>query len=478
MVMSRNAVIGFCVDNFPSFRRQRAHADSLDYWIRGQQGLDQFEQNKTGIFVPNPYSQTEEHIDLSQRSYSPWVALVVDALAQTMFLDGIRRAGAQENLRAWEAWQRNGMDARQSPLYRGALGHGLSFMVSLPGVDRLTGDVMPKFRGYSARRLACFYDEDDDDFPLFALGGDPYVDQTNGESGWTVIFIDEEAVHYLSCKGMGDVKSDWTYISYDIHDTGVPPVVRYTNMLDLDGRATGEVEPIIPIAKRIDQDTYDRLIVQRYGAWKIRYITGLVRPKDMSEEKYRAGLMQLKVGDFLISQDKDTKFGTLPETQLQGFIAAREADLRDLAAVRQLPPHVVTGQAPQMQPESLTAINQGFNARSLERKTSFGESHERLFRIAAKQMGVTEEARAWDLQSRWRDTEARSLSQTADALGKIAQQLRVPVEMLWERIEGWTDSDTARAKELLESGTIDQLIAQFEQSGMLGQSGAPLGAAA
>jgi hypothetical protein len=335
---------------------------------------------------------------------------------------------------------------------------------------------MPKLKGYSARKMAAFYDEDDEEFPLFTIAADPY--RTNdGEEGWTVEYMDEEGIHYLSCKGHGEEKKDWTYISYELHSIGVCPAVRYTNLLDLDGRATGEVEPIIPIARRIDQDSYDRLIVQRYGAWKIRYITGLVKPANMTDEKYKQGLMELKVGDFLIGENKDTKFGTLPETQLDGFIKARDADIRDLAAVKQIPPHHMLGTTPQMQPESLASVNASLQARSLERRTSFGESHERLFRLSALLMGNREEAQAWDLQVRWRDTETRSLSQAADALGKIATQLKVPVEMLWERIEGWTDSDTARAKELIETGTIDQLIAEFEKNGLLEQ-GAPLGAPA
>lgn len=467
MVMSKSAAIGMCLDSFPSFRRQRAHAESLDYWIGGNQGYDQHGENRTGIFVPNPYKQTEEHLDLSERAYTPWVGLVISSLAQTMFLEGVRRAGAQDNIGAYEVWQRNNWDAKQAQIYRGALGHGVSYASALPGTDRLTGDKMPKLKGYSAKRMAAFYDEDDEEFPLFAIAADPYYDQDKGEQGWTVQLIDENAIHYLSCKGNGDEKKDWTYISYEAHDIGVTPIVRYTNLLDLDGHATGEVEPIIPIAKRIDQDTYDRLIVQRYGAWKIRYITGLVKPRDMTDEAYKRGLMQLKVGDFLISDDKETKFGTLPETQLAGFITARDADVRDLAAVTQIPPHHMLGTTPQMQPESLASVNASLQARSLERRTSFGESHERLFRLSALLKGNKEEARAWDLQVRWANRETRSLTQTADALGKIAVQLKVPVEMLWEKIDGWTDSDSVRAKDLLENGTIDQLIAQFEQNGLL-----------
>jgi len=468
MVMSPTRVIGKCVDDFPAFRRARGRANSLDYWIRGEQGTDRaIGEEGTGIYVPNPYSQTDEHIDLSTRSYTPWAGLVVDTLAQTMFLEGVRMPGQQENLQAWEAWQRNSWDAYQAQIYRGALGHGIAYASALPGNDRLTGKRIPKLKGHSARSMAAFYDEDDEDeFPTHSIKATPYR-MDDGEWGWNVRYMDEEAIHYLSCKGDGTDTRDWSYISYEVHGMGVCPVVRYTNLIDLDGRVTGEIEPVIPVLRRIDQNTYDRLIVQRFGAWKVRYITGLVKPKNMTEEDYRKGMAKLRVGDFLTSESSDTKFGSLEETQLAGFIAASDKDLRDLAAVRQMPPHALGGEAPQMQPESLAAINASLMKRSLERRTSFGESHERLFRLSAVLMGNSAEAEAWNMQVRWRDTETRSLSQTADALGKIAQQLKVPVEMLWERIEGWTDSDTERAKDLVESGTIDALIADFESNGLL-----------
>jgi hypothetical protein len=479
MVMRWSQVVGMCVDGMPSFLRQHRYARNLDFWLRAHQ---EDEDNQTGgLFVPNTYSQTEEHAQLSQRAYTPWAGLVVDTLAQTMFVEGVRMPGTADNLASWEYWQRNGWDAYQSRIYRSALGYGLAYASVLPGEDRLTRAPMPKLQGHSALKMAAFYAEDDDEFPLFAIRCERYSNPTKGEIGWTVRFYDDEAIHYLSCIGDGYDAKDWTYISYDLHNSGVPPIVRYSNMHDLDGRTQGEIEPVIPILRRIDQDTYDRLIVQRYGAWKIRYITGLVKPKEMTDKEYREGLLKLKIGDFLTAVDKDTKFGTLDETQLAGFIQASDKDLRDLAAIKQIPPHHLLGTTPQMQPESLASVNASLMARSLERRTSFGESHERLFRLAALQVGNMTEANAWNMQVRWRDTETRSLSQTADALGKIATQLKVPVEMLWERIEGWTDSDTERAKELAQNGAIDALLAQFEANGLVGtgqptpRAGTPVG---
>jgi hypothetical protein len=67
------------------------------------------------------------------------------------------------------------------------------------------------------------------------------------------------------------------------------------------------------------------------------------------------------------------------------------------------------------------------------------------------------------MESRWRDTESRSMEQAAMALGMLATNLKVPVEMLWERIPNWTDQDVQRAVRLAESGGIDRMLEEIEK---------------
>jgi hypothetical protein len=71
---------------------------------------------------------------------------------------------------------------------------------------------------------------------------------------------------------------------------------------------------------------------------------------------------------------------------------------------------------------------------------------------------------AEDAQVRWRDTEARSLSQTVDALGKLAQMLGVPPQELWERVPGVSQQDVDRWKAAAASGdAIGNLTAMLER---------------
>jgi hypothetical protein len=63
--------------------------------------------------------------------------------------------------------------------------------------------------------------------------------------------------------------------------------------------------------------------------------------------------------------------------------------------------------------------------------------------------------------------ESRSLAQAADALGKLATMLNVPVELLWEKIPGFTQQDVEDAKALLEEnggGVVAKLLEQLQAS--------------
>src|SRR5699024_12451343 len=67
---------------------------------------------------------------------------------------------------------------------------------------------------------------------------------------------------------------------------------------------------------------------------------------------------------FLFAQDKDTKFGTLDETPLNGFIESVDMSIRHLSAIAQIPPHHLLGQIANLSAESLQAAET-----SLSRKT-------------------------------------------------------------------------------------------------------------
>lgn len=442
MVMSPEAARDLVVRLYPEWKQNRTEVDRLDRWYRGEHDTPTM-----------PKRRSKEFEELQARSVTPWLRLVVTSVAQSLFVDGFRRPGDSDpdpnqpptgTALSWQAWQANRMDARQITFHRAALAHGLSFARILPG------EPFPVIEGYSARKMAAWYaNPANDEWPMWTLHGETLTSVDTGRKVVRMELTDAEAMY------MFDVEDDGgkiTYLDDTVHGTGVCPVVRWVNELDMDGRASGEVEPFIPMVKRIDQDTFDRLVVQRFGAWVVRYIAGLAEP-DTDDEK-RATKLRLSIEDLLVSEDPDTKFGTLSGTPLDGFIAAREADIRDLAAVTQTPPHHLLGQMANLSAEALAAAESSLTRKVGERQTSFGESHEQMLRHVSFLMGDMDGAVAWDAEVRWRDTESRSLAQAADALGKLAQMLNVPVALLWEKIPGFTQQDVERARAMAADGDV------------------------
>lgn len=421
-------------DLLKQFLAERERLDRIDKWLRWEHDAPHA-----------PRASTREYKELSARSQTPWLSLVVTAVAQNLYVEGYRRQNTNDDLGPWNIWQANGFDGRQIALHRAAIAYGASYMTVLPGRNPVTGDPVPAMRGVSPRRMLAFYEDPaEDDWPTLALRVDD-----SGEKR-TIRLYDETQVHWFTT----DVhRGKIEHSRSEAHDVGLCPVVRFCNQLDLEGRTDGEVEPYIPVAGRIDQTIFDRLVVQRFGSWKVRTIAGMakneVAGEDVSPEQAK---LSLRVEDLLVAEDPDTKFGTLSETPLNGYIDAADADIKVLAAVSQTPAHEMLGQMANLSAEALAAARASLTAKVDERKHALGESHEQALRLAAYIAGDAESATDYQAEVRWKDTEIRSLAQAADALGKMAQMLSVPVEVLWEKIPGWTQQDVDRAKALVEEG--------------------------
>lgn len=447
MSLNQKQVLALVNDQlFPAWKAERERLERIDRWLR-------WDHDKPHA----PRHATAEYRQLGSRAQTPWLDNVVTACAQALYIDGYRGADDPDNALPWEWWQVNGMDSRQIAIHRAALGYGLAYVTVTPGTDDFQNP-MPVIRGISPRRMITFYDEPEhDDWPHFALRIDPA--KVDGDKGWALRVYDDASVYYLQA---GQDGSGLTYIESREHDLGLCPVIRYANRMDLEGRTPGEVEPFIPLAARIDQTVFDRLVVQRFSSWVVRTVAGMAKPDSEEEETALAKL--LKIGDLLVSESTETKFGSLPATPLDGFIAANEADIRQLAAVSQTPAHEMLGQMANLSAEALAAARASLTAKVEERRYSFGESHEQMLRLCSWVMGDKDGAMDRSAQVRWRDTEIRSLSQAADALGKLAQMLGVPVELLWERIPSFTKQDVDRAKALVEEGSSLIELTQLLQS--------------
>lgn len=248
-------------------------------------------------------------------------------------------------------------------------------------------------------------------------------------------------------------------------------MIRYAPNADLEGVSVGE--PIrwhVP-AERFAKTVSDRLLAQHYNSWKVRTVTGLDRPETDSEALEQKAKLS---NDTILTGGEGVQFGTLDETPLDGFLKAEAADLATIAALAQKPVWALSGS--QLVNLSADAIAE---ARSSERQKiqalqrALGRSHCQLLRLAAYIEGRTADAADFSLRITWQDTEARSLSQSADALGKIASQLQVPAQKLWDMIPGVSKDTADQWREYAETHpTSEAALADYLRSTALTDTGA------
>jgi len=235
----------------------------------------------------------------------------------------------------------------------------------------------------------------------------------------------------------------------------VCPVVRYrqrVKIVDGDDCVRGEVEPLFEMQDQLNATTFNLLMAQQYAAFRQRWIAGMVVT---DEDGSPRSPFQAAVDRLWVAEDPDVKFGEFSQTDLSGYLQSIEATIRNIATVSQTPPHHLLGQMANLSAEALAAAESGLQRKIAERKSSFGESHEQMLRLASLAAGDREGWEDIAAQVVWRDTEARSLSTTVDALGKLAQMLNVPVEELWERVPGVTKTDVDRWRKAAERARRD-----------------------
>lgn len=390
-----------------------------------------------------PKGAKAEYRLLAERSITNWLPLVSDTFAKTLFVDGYRASGSRDNAAPWDYWQANGLDARQTVIHRGALEYGAAYNLVLPG------DRAPLIRPLKPTRSLAWYEDEDDEWPVQGL-----IRKGTRLDG-TVLYdvLDATTVYTV---GKDPVAKGGTvrFISAASHGLGVTPMVRFRDQLG--GESSGIIRPLKNIQDRINEAVFTLGIAIQYASFRQLWATGLAVPVDEVTgdpvEPFQAAVDRLWVTD-----NADAKFGDFAQTETSGHLRSYESAVKSLAAIAQTSPHVLTGDLNNLSADALAVVEASTTRKSNEYETIFGESWEQTLRLAALADGNTEAATDESAQVRWRESEARSLAQTVDALGKMAQMLQVPAEGLWERIPGVTDDDIENWKEI--AGRADGLAA-------------------
>lgn len=442
---------------------QRQSCDAVDSWVKPV---------ARGFSVPR--NAAPEHRALADLARTPWLRLIVDNVAQAMYVDRIVDSnGTSDEL--WRLWHANGLQSSQISLHRCFVTYGHAYSVVTPAVSR--GVDTAKIRFMSPRRVAVeFADPGASLYPSAALeatsdhdGGTRYVLHLPGVSMDVVERSADEPVV------VGETKTD----------LDVVPVIRFANQVDLDGNVSGEVTPFIPTAQRINKTSYDRLLAQHYNSWKVKYATGVETPRVPSTEYEEDGTpytftpddapideaatekvkMKLAQDDVLLLEDVESRVGTLDATALDPFVNSWRSDIEALAAVSQTPAHALTGQLVNLSAEALAAARAPLTQKVTERQVSANLAYSLTLRLAASLAGLDELAADDFVRVTWQDMEIRSMSQAVDALGKAKTMLDIPARGLWSRIPGVEASDLQEWDRMAEEDRDTDPVNRFLTKG-------------
>jgi hypothetical protein len=470
------------------------------------------------VYVPR--GAREEYRWLLHRSVVNFLPLVVSTISQNLHVDGYRPsaaadvvddvsvalAGAHDALQAgdtagaagilaqakaahaeaqspqeddgpWRIWQANRMGGRQHGLHRSVIEYGLAYTVVLPG------EPYPVIRPVSPRRLTALYADDvDDEWPAYAV--EETVVNAPGGARRIVRLYDDQKVYTLTGKadteGLFWPQDDDPVLlngtqAVSEHGLGVCPVVRYLHQIDLDGEmdVSGIVEPLIPLQDQLNTTTFNALMAQQYGAFRQRWVTGMVVSDEDGnpKEPFRAGVDRL-----FTAEDSDTKFGEFAQTDLTGFLKSAEATIVHMSTITQLPPYYLLGQMVNLSADALTASRDALDRRVEEAQGVLNEPHKQTFQLASKAAG---DLAGWNDDAAvivWRDTGGRAFAGTVDALGKLTQMLGVPATELWQRVPGTSADDVARWKAAAsKQGALAELDQLIESQMTQGAQQAPPG---
>lgn len=413
---------------YPAYLIEHSRLCRLEMWGTGKQP------------EVRPLKRNTERAVLQRLARTPWIPLMVSTWAQQLIVDGFRKEGSKENSPGWQTWLRNKMPAQQFSINRATSVFGYSYARVLKADESDTrllkddaGDVA-SIRAVDPRDVFCLYqDMYADEYPQYVLEREPGT--PIGKWRWWT----PDGDYFPVSESKGEFKVDPQVET----PYGVPPFVRFVNQIDLRGRTWGDVEPVIDLAARIDKTAFDRLLVQHFNSFKVRWATGLEQadsPDGVEEDKIR-----IANEDILIASDTDAKFGTLGETSMSGFIEAYQNDLESFAAVLQLPPNLI-GNVVNVAADALDAARRQTYQRLFEKQTVMGEAYAQLMRLCAVIEGRDADAEDFTARVHWQDVEVRSLAQFADAWGKIVMQLGVPKWAAWPRIPGIDQSDVEEWK--------------------------------
>lgn len=395
-----------------------------------------------------------------------WPQLVVDSLEERLDIEGFRMGGsadADEGL--WGIWQANNLDQ-------------LSPMAHVDAMVMRRAYVSVSPRGEADADPSSGVDAD---VPLITVESplqmiavtDPRTKRVRAAAKWwsddfggdsrvrAAVYLPDSTSWWVR-DAKGWILDEDGSPGVNEHDLGVVPVVPLVNRPRIvvpGGQAvdgSSDLDTIVPLSDAACKLATDMMVTAEFHAMPRRYAIGVARDDFVDANGNPIGSFSRVAGRVWsteASKQDGVEMGQFPEAQLTNFIQALTHLAQMVSSVSGLAPHYLGMTSDN--PASADAIRSS-DARQVkraERKArSFGESWERVMRLALLVRDGRVPGEAAQMETMWRDPSTPTIAQTSDAVVKRFQSGIVPKRQSREdlgysavQIERMEEQDAAEA---------------------------------
>lgn len=432
----------WCKRLFEKLQRQARVVSANDDWYEGRHPLPAANARNRSLFAP-----------FQRMSRANYVAAVVDAVADRLWVNGLRVGTEEDDRFAWGLWQASALDSDQGLLMTSSLAGGIAYLSVWPeapggeprfapehGAQVVHENVPGSLRKVAAA-LKVFPDEIAGDW-VAELYTPDFIARWRAGSDQSFLFPGQ----------LGD-----PVVEANPHK--VVPIVPMPNQMNLRGEWFSEMRNGIRPQMRLNQSLLNLMVGQETVAFPQKWATGIepeTNPDGTPKRPFTSGADQLWV-----DENPEARFGQFQESRMDGYLAAEKRFVEEIASTTKTPLFAISDLAVPPSAEALTAMESGLVKKVEKRQRAFGECFEDAMRVALKMAGRTSDNGFRDMEVLWADPRVRSDAGLGDYLTKL-QAIGVPTEALWKEA-GATPVQIDEWRRMQLTDAFRQLIMQVGQ---------------
>lgn len=251
-----------------------------------------------------------------------------------------------------------------------------------------------------------------------------------------------------------------------------PQTVYRNGQLDYVG--VSELVDVVDVQDRINKTIADRLITQDFGAFPQKWASNWAEDDDDDETSVQAqaaadagmGRTLHPAGKVNFGRDRlvvatgDVKFGQWSSAPLDPYSAAKNEDVKDIAARTRTPSQYLLGEMINISGEALQSAESGLVSKVKLRLRYNGEALEEVVRLFLKASGDNRPLNK-GTSTIWRDPQFRTVGQMADAVIKKHLAGLISWDQAMEDL-GYTPIQISRNRRQKRQDTLEGAALNFD----------------